>query len=148
MSELNFQPNEHVVRSSSDGALLLTNYRVKYESNRGGVSAYKSIPLHKISCCALTTKKYPLLLVLAGLAVVAAFASPMEPGRVGAALTAIVFGTAYFFTRNGQIEVTSDAGVSIAVPTKGLKHEQVRGFAEAVAIAVSNFRKGNEGRKD
>lgn len=140
MSELNLQPNEHVVMSSSDGALALTNYRVKYESTQRGVSAYKSIPINKISCCALTTKKYPFLLVLAALAGVAVFALPTEPGRIGAALSGIVFGTAYFFTRNGQIEVTSDSGVSIAVPTKGLKHEQVRGFAEAVAIAASNFR--------
>jgi hypothetical protein len=137
MNEWNLMPNEQVITSSSDGALVLTNCRVKYESIRGSVSAYKSIPLHKVSCCGLNTKKYPLLLVLATLAGLGVLASPTVPGRVLAAIIAIIFGVAYFFTRSGQIEVVSDSGASISVPTKGLKHEDVRRFAEAVALSIS-----------
>lgn len=116
---------------------MLTNFRVKYESDNGGSSAYKSIPLKKVSACALTTKKYPFLLVLAGLAILGVIGAPSEPQRIGAAILALAFIAAYFFTRNGQLEVFSDSGTSITLPTKGLTHAQVRVFAEAVALEVS-----------
>jgi hypothetical protein len=137
MAETTLLVGEQLVMESDDGALALTSFRVKYESNRGGISAYKSIPLHKVSCCAVTTKKYPLLLILAALASVGVFALPNDQGRVLSAIVALVCFGAYFFLRSGQLEVISDSGVSIAVPTKGLKHELVRSFAEAVASALS-----------
>lgn len=140
MSTLGLLPNEENIMSSTDGALMLTNFRVKYESINGSGSAYRSIPLTKVSCCALTTKKYPLLLVLAALAGIGVLMSPIEQGRIMASVVAIAFGLAYFFTKNGQIEIVSDSGTSIAVPTKGLKHEDVRKFAEAVALTLTKAR--------
>lgn len=137
MSSVGLLPNENNIMSSTDGALMLTNFRVKYESSNGSKSAYKSIPLNKVSCCALTTKKYPVFFLLAMLATIGIFASPTDQGRIMAAVVAIAFGLAYFFTRNGQIEIFSDSGTSITIPTKGLQHEDVRQFAEAVALALS-----------
>lgn len=140
MTTAGLLPNEKNIMSSTDGALMLTNLRVKYETSNGGGSAYMAIPLAKVSCCALTTKKYPLLLVVAALAGVGFFASPTEQSRILAAVVAVVFGIAYAFTKNGQIEIVSDSGKSIAVPTKGMKHDDVRKFAEAVALALSTAR--------
>ncbi len=140
MSTAGLLPNEKNIMSSTDGALMLTNFRVKYEASKGGTSTYKSIPLGKVSCCALTTKNYPILLILAALAGIGVFAGPTEQGRILAAVIAFVFGLAYFFTRNGQIEIVADSGSSISVPTKGLKHEDVLRFVEAVALALSTAR--------
>ena len=140
MSTVVLLPNEENIMSSPDGALMLTNFRVKHESSKGGTSAYKSIPLGKVSCCALTTKNYPILLILAALAGIGIFASPTEQGRILAAVIAFVLGLTYFFTQNGQIEIVSDSGSSISVPTKGLKHEDVLRFVEAVALALLTAR--------
>lgn len=140
MRQIQLLSDEHNVMSSNDDTLMLTNLRVKYEASNGGGSAYKSIPLKKVSACALTTKKYPLLLVLAGLAILGVLAAPSEPLKIGAAILAVALIAAYFFARNGQLEVFSDSGASIAMPTRGLTHDQVRIFAEAVALEVSKVR--------
>lgn len=136
MSQSQLLQGEHNVMSSNDGALILTNFRVKHESANGGGSAYKSIPLKKISACALTTKKYPFLLVLAGLAVLGGATAPNDNLRIAAFVLASIFVLLYFLARNGQLEVFSDSGTSISLPTSGLTHAQVRVFAEAVAQEI------------
>lgn len=136
MSQYQLLPGEHNVMASNDGALILTNFRVKHESANGGGSAYKSIPLKKISACAVTTKKYPFLLVLAGLAVVGGLAAPNDNLKIAVFVLGAIFILLYFFARNGQLEVFSDCGTSIKLPTSGLTHAQVRVFAEAVAQEV------------
>ena len=133
MSHFQLLPGEHNVMSSNDGALILTNFRVKHESDNGGGSTYKSIPLKKISACALTTKKYPFLLVLAGLAIIGGLAAPNDNLKIAGFALGAILTALYFFTRNGQLEVFSDSGTSIKFPTSGLTHVQVRVFAEAVA---------------
>lgn len=136
MSQSQLLQGEHNVMSSNDGSLILTNFRVKHESTNGGGSAYKSIPLKKISACALTTKKYPFLLVLAGLTVLGGATSPNDNLRIAAFVLAAIFILLYFLARNGQLEVFSDSGTSIVLPTSGLTHAQVRVFAEAVAQEI------------
>lgn len=137
MNQQQLLQGESVVMASDDDSLVLTNLRVRYEAKNGSTDAYKSIPLSKVSACALTTRKYPLLLLLAALCVLGAIGASTEGARFAAALGAVGFGVAYFFTRNGQLEVVSDAGFSIAVPTKGLKHEEVRRFTETIAFEIS-----------
>jgi len=66
-------PNETVVLSSQDDALVLTNLRVKYEVKSKAKSAYKSIPLDQVSTCVSDTRTHPVLLILAALTVVAVF---------------------------------------------------------------------------
>lgn len=137
MNQTQLLQGESVVMASTDDSLILTNLRVRYEAKNGGTDAYKSIPLPKVSACAVTTRKYPILLLLSALCVLAVIGSSTEGARFAAALGAVGFGAAYFLTRNGQLEVVSDAGFSIAVPTKGLKHEEVRRFSEAIACEIS-----------
>lgn len=140
MSQPELLPGEQVVMSSLDNVLILTNLRVKYEAANSGTSAYKAIPLEKVSACALTTKKYIVLLVIAALFLLGAFSANSSQASGIAVVAAIAFAIAYYFTRNGQLEVISDAGFSIAVPTKGLKHEDVRRFADALSLEISKLR--------
>ncbi len=140
MAEPALLAGEKVVMSSLNDELVLTNFRVKYESQSGGGSAYKSIPLHKVSACALTTQTHPIYLIIAGLCFLGAVAISNSTLRSGFALSVITLVIIYFFSRSGQIEVFSDAGHSIPVPTKGLKHEEVRRFTEAIALEITKLR--------
>jgi len=139
MIETALLQGETCILSSNDGVLMLTNFRVKRESIAGSTESYKSIPLSKITGCALTTKKYPFLLVLATLAVIGALASSDQRMQVMSVLAGVVLGVLFLFARSGQLEIFSGSGSSIAVPTKGLKHAEVRRFAEAIALEVSRL---------
>ncbi len=123
---------ESTIVASKDNALVLTNFRVKYEVVSHSKSVYKSIPIEQVSACALSIRTYPMLLLLAALGVLAAIVAPEIEQRVGAGIAAIAFVLAYFATRRGQIEIFSTGAATIAVPTKGLSHDQVRKFLEAV----------------
>lgn len=124
---------ESLILSSDDDQLVLTNYRVKYEVVSRSSSSYKCIPIDKVAACVLNTRSYPVLLILAAITLLAIFMAPEAAQRAGAGITALILVALYFGTRKGQIEVFSDAGKSIAIPTKGLSHEQVKRFLEAVA---------------
>lgn len=139
MNAIELLPGESVILSSTDNALVLTNHRVKYEASNGGTSSYKSIPLRKVSACAVTTKKYFILLAAAALFFLGMVMGNGQDAKIVSAVIAIACVVAFFLTRNGQLEVFSDAGCSIAVPTKGMKHEEVRKFAEAVALQVTKL---------
>lgn len=124
---------ESTIVSSKDNALSLTNLRVKYEVVSRSRSIYKSIPIEKISACVLSTRTYPALLVLAALSALAIFATQEIALQTGAGIGAVILFLAYFATRKGQIQIFSSGLASIAVPTQGLSHEEVRRFLEAVA---------------
>lgn len=126
--------DEKVIKSSQDESLVLTNMRVTFEVKTKSRSMYKSIPLDQVSTCALGTRTYPALLVMAALAVLVVFAAPEMAQRIGAGLLAIGLVAAYFLTRSGQIEIFASSGESIAVPTKGLQHDQIKSFLEAVEM--------------
>ena len=64
---------EHLVFSSDDGVLTLTNKRVRYDSVSLGHSQLISITLGSVSSCGLVTKTHPFLLVLAAIAFLAFF---------------------------------------------------------------------------
>lgn len=130
-------PGEQIVMSSTDDALMLTNFRVKYESTTGQGSVYKSIALPKVCACTVETRKYPLLLLLAAIAVLTVLATPANTAKIASVLVGLVFVGLYYLLRSGQMEVISDSGSSIAIPTKGLSHDQVRQFTEAIAFEVS-----------
>lgn len=126
--------DEKVIKSSQDESLVLTNMRVTFEVKTKSRSIYKSIPLDHVSTCALGTRTYPVLLVMAAVAVLVVFAAPEMAQRVGAGLLAIGLVVAYFLTRNGQIEIFASSGESIAVPIQGLQHDQIKSFLEAVEM--------------
>lgn len=125
-------PNENVVLSSQDETLVLTNKRVKLEVKNKAKTTYKSIPIDQVSTCVLDTRTYPILLIFAAVATLVIFVAPEMPQRFAAGLVGIGFAVAYAVTRNGQIEIFASCGESIAVPTKGLQHEQIKSFLEAV----------------
>jgi hypothetical protein len=126
-------PGESLILSSESDELILTNFRVKFESIARSSSKYQSIPIGKVASCALSTRSYPVLLLLAVVAGLAIFGMPQTGQRVMAGIAAAILVALYFVLRNGQIQIFSDGGESIAVPTKGLSHEQVKKFLEAVA---------------
>lgn len=143
MAQAGLLQGEHVVMSSKDDALTLTNYRVKYEMRNGGVSVYRSIPLAKVSVCTVTTKTYPVLIwaaALLGVLGLVGLFSPQGTAMVPVFVIAAVLGALYYFVRPGMLAVTSDSGASIELPTKGLRHEDTRRFVEAVALEVSKFK--------
>lgn len=59
--------------------------------------------------------------------------APEPIQRIGAGVAVVFFVALYFGKRDGQIEVFSDAGEQIAIPTKGLSYDQVKQFLEAIA---------------
>ncbi len=135
------QSAEYIVMSSDDNTLVLTNKRVKFEAKSRAQSVYKSIPLDQVATCSMDTKTFPVLLILAAVAVLAVFAAPTLDQRVGAGIGALLLVGAYLGTRNGRLAVYATSGESIAVPTKGLSHDQVKGFLEAVE-AQAEIKKG------
>lgn len=129
---MTIQSAESIIMSSDDNSLVLTNRRVKFEVKSRSNSAYKSIPIDQAATCAMDTRTFPVLLILAAVAVLVIFAAPEVGQRVGAGIAALLFLGAYFGTRNGQLAIYATSGESIAVPTKGLSHDQVKKFLEAV----------------
>lgn len=142
MTKFELLPDEKIIMSSTDDSLALTNFRVKCETKNGQRSTYQSIPLEKISACALATKKYPILLLIAALCLIGAISTNhyQEGVRIVLLIAFLGFLLAYIFIRNGQLEVHSDAGFKIAVSTKGLRHEESRKFVEAIALELSKKR--------
>lgn len=137
MAESLLLEGEHIIMNSRDAALSLSNFRVKYEAKAQGSSMYKSVPLTKISCCSLLTKSSPVLLVIAVLGLIACFVPQLEQLRIVGGVVAVVFVLAYFLTKRGRIQITSDCGEAISVSTSGLSHEEARKFVEAVALAIA-----------
>lgn len=140
MAQAGLLQGGHVVMSSKDDALTLTNYRVKYEMRSGGASVYRSTPLSKVSACSVNTKTYPVLIWAATLLGILGLLEMFSPERVamsGMLIIAAVLGALYCLVRPSMLAVISDAGASIELPTKGLRHEDTRRFVEAVAFEIS-----------
>ncbi|MFN7505106.1 MAG: hypothetical protein ACK5Q1_06035 [Limnobacter sp.] len=130
--------NEKIIMSSDDNSLILTSKRVKHEEKSASKSKYKSIPIDQVATCALNTRSFPVLLVLAVLTGLVIIGLPEAEQRILAGVVAVALVVAYFLTRKGQIEIFSTSGESIAVPTKGLSHDQVKQFLEAVESQYHN----------
>jgi len=107
--------NEKIIMSSDDNSLILTSKRVKHEEKSASKSKYKSIPIDQVATCALNTRSFPVLLVLAVLTGLVIIGLPEAEQRILA----------------GVVE-------SIAVPTKGLSNDQVKQFLEAVESQYHN----------
>ncbi len=130
-NKIALMPGEQVVTSSDNDVLVLTTKRVRYDSVVCGMSSLISITLDSVASCGLITRSFPLLLVLAAIAIVGAFT------RRGDALGSLLFVAvalivAYFFTRKAVISVASNGGQTILVPTKGMPRDTIIGFIEAV----------------
>lgn len=130
---------EHVLKSSDKDLLRLTNYRVTFNAAASGASKHISIPLDAVASCGLVTRSYPWLLLAAGICVIAALFQNQSGAAVGLLVVAAAFVGAYFITRSAVITVSSNGGESIVVPARGMSHEQIAPFLDAVLEAKLRF---------
>jgi hypothetical protein len=127
--KISLLPDERIVMSSNNDSLVLTNYRIRYDSTEFGTSIFVGITLDSLASCGLLTKSTPVLLLLAGLAVIAAF---VANNNFLLFVIAIGLGIAYFLLRRAVISIDSNGGQSIVVPTKGMNRTAIIAFLEAI----------------
>jgi hypothetical protein len=124
-------PDEQVVLSSDNDALILTNKRVRYNSTVWGSSCFVSITLHSVASCGFVTKSYPAILILAALSLIAAFVQHGQSTTLFVIL-AIAFIVAYVLTRRAVMAISSNGGETILVPTKGMNQDSLTKFIDAL----------------
>ena len=123
-------PGEQVVMSSDKDVLTLTTKRVRYDSAVARRSTFISITLDSVASCGLATKSFPILLLLAALAVAGAFTlRGYEEWVLRAAAVLLV---AYFLTGRAVISIASNGGQTILVPATGMSRSSIVEFLEAV----------------
>jgi hypothetical protein len=123
-------PGEHIVLRSNFDNLVLTNYRLRYDVEKFGGSVFIGITLNSLSSCGLVTKSSPVLLLLAGLSLLASFVAK-DNGSVAVGI-AVVLAVAYFLTRRSVISLAPNGGQPIVVPTSGMSRNDIVNFLEAV----------------
>jgi hypothetical protein len=138
--------NEQILLESDAKTLRLTTHRVRYHSTSWGSADLVSIMLEEVSSCGMLHRSFPILLGLAGLALVlflggqfggqqAASAGISGPEiRAGAILGAILFVILYFATRFHVLSIRS-AGDAIRIRMSGMTTERVMHFIEQIEAA-------------
>lgn len=129
-------PNEKILMQSEKNILTLTTHRIRRETKGGGNSSVVSITLDAVASCELITRSFPILLGIAALAAVGGVVTLSRDAATGivAFVIAIASAAAYFVTRNAVLKIAS-AGDDIVQPTKGMSHEAMVEFIEAVEQA-------------
>ncbi len=142
MTDTPMLPDEVQIKTTQAdrGTIMLTNFRVRCWLKGSSSSIYHSMPLEKISVCSLSTKSYPILLLLAVLFGLGAVLAPTVAAKVIAGSICVVLVPAYFALKPGQLKITSDSGASIAVPTRGFNSEEAVKFADAVCAEFAKLR--------
>jgi hypothetical protein len=85
-------PGEQKLSESSDGTVVLTNYRVRLEEGRRGRYRLVSIMLDQVASCSIETRSYPVLVLLGAVFALATFqmsGERFEKLRIG--VGAVVF---------------------------------------------------------
>jgi hypothetical protein len=95
-------PGEEVVMSLDN--LTLTTKRVRYDSTVFRSSSFISVTLDSVASCGLETKSFPILLLLAALALIGAYTQRVYPPWV-LLVAAAVLAIAYFLTRRAVISL-------------------------------------------
>ena len=123
--------DEQVVLSSENDALILTTERVRYKSEVWGSSELVSMTLNSVASCVYKTKSYPIILILAAIVIVVAFA---ERGDITAYLVilSVILVVAYFLTRQAVLSISSNGGEAIVAPVKGMSQERITKFIDAL----------------
>jgi hypothetical protein len=140
-------PGERVLMTLERTPLVLTNYRVKFDTRGIGNSLYQSIPLDAISFCGFMTNSQPMTLVFALLLVGVGTAGVFVPNTLK---DSVLFGTVlllvgvafliiYFATRSAELVIRAMCGEQIAIPSHDRKRERVIPFMEAVLEAKLRF---------
>ncbi len=124
-------PGEQIVMSSDLDRLVLTTRRVRYDSVVLGSSRLISMTLTSVASCGLTTRSFPLLLLLAVGALL--YGLSQRSGDLEVFVGAfIVLLIAYFSSRRAMLSIASDGGQSIMVPARSMKRDAILEFIEAV----------------
>jgi hypothetical protein len=132
-------PGERFLKISDNGVLVLTNYRVKYDSHGQGASKFVTMSLDSVSSCGLVTQSRPMLLVLAAVALIAALLQNRQELAIILLIVAAVLAAWYAVTRSAVITISSPGGQPIVVPAKGMKRESILAFVEEVIEAKLRF---------
>jgi len=112
-------PGEREVSSSSDGAVVLTSYRVRLDQG----SAFISIFLDQVASCSLGTRSHPVLLVIAAVVWLGSFQFAGERVEapaflIGTLVGALIVGL-YVMSRTQVIAIAS-SGETIRIRTRGM----------------------------
>lgn len=140
-------PGERVLMTLERTPLVLTNYRVKFDTQGVGSSLYQSIPLDSISFCGFVTDSQPWTLAVAlGLvslgAATLSLPHPIKDAWVIAIvlmLVGLAFSIIYFATRSAVVLIRANCGEQIMIPSHHRKRERVMPFMEAVLEARLRF---------
>ena len=113
-------PGERMVSESSDGTVLLTSHRLRFDR---GTRQFVSISLDQVASCSIGTRSHPILLVLAAVVWLGSFQFAGErmgtiPFVIGAIVGALIV-LLYVVTREQNIVIAS-AGETIRIRTRGM----------------------------
>lgn len=142
-----FVSGERVLLTLARTPLVLTNYRVKFDTRGVGNSSYQSISLDAISFCGFVTNSLPMMLVLALLLLGIGAAGLLVPNPIKDSLligtilllVGIAFLIVYLATRSAVLVIRAMCGEQIIIPAHSAKREQVIPFLEAVLEAKLRF---------
>lgn len=116
---MNMLPDEVIVTSTPDKALVLTSHRVRLEAKASGTVNVTSIMLEEVSSCEIACKEARWILVVAVLLALVGVAFSFKelvvglPVLIGAAF--VLF--AYLGTRRQSLSIASSGGARISLRT-------------------------------
>ena len=111
--------------------LTLTTNRVRYQSTAFGSSELISITLDSVSSCALTTKSYPILFLVAAVLLGVGFILTSDI-RVFFLILGLGVIISYFMSRQAAVSIDSNGGRRILVSVKKMKSEAVIEFIDTL----------------
>jgi hypothetical protein len=133
-------PGESALSGVVEG-LSLTSHRVRYDRRVTGGTQVIGITLDAVSSCGLASKTYPILLLLAVLAVgfgVLEISQESRDQAVGLLLLGVALVVAYSLTRTVVLAISS-AGQSIVVAAKGINPDSLVAFVDDVEQAKLKY---------
>jgi hypothetical protein len=129
---MNLMNGEQVQLESNSLGLILTNYRVRYQTKALGSGSIKSIMLEEIASCSMVHTSNPILLILAGVFLLMGILLALtrsEQGLILGIILAVVFAIIWAVTRR-QVLSFASAGAVIIVNVAGIKPEEIESFID------------------
>ena len=107
---MQFMDTEEIVSESDGKQMILTTLRVRHTTKRWGKVRVTSLLLEELDSCEIRSVSNPILLVLAALIALGAFAIGDEAIAIGLVL-GLSFVAIYYFTRTQVISIKSASSV-------------------------------------
>jgi len=131
--------DEKILLSSNDGELVLTNCRVRLESQSFGHAQIVSIMLEELASCAITRISHPVFLAMAvvcflGGGLITANGHGNDSALLAGIVLAVVFVLIYLLNRQ-QVLALASAGATIKVNTQGMKLDGVKAFIDRTEVS-------------